>query len=177
MRRITVLVSTFSLAGLTGSLSAQARAPMGRGGAPGGAPFGVPGAEMLLSQTGALQLTDAQVVKLAAIARRSEDRRRALRTRLDSLRPRRVPGDTTRRGLREGMLPTDLLTRERDAAHADLRDALAVLSPDQQASAWEMIAARRPMGFPGGAMPRDGGRPGGRSGAPLQRRPSEEEGG
>ena len=140
----------------------------------GGAPA-APVVNMLLSETGALQLTDAQVVRLAAIARRAEERHRALRTRLDSLRPRRAPGDTTAR--RERMAPAvDLLERERDASHTDLRDALAVLTADQQARAWEMMAARRtplPSGR-GGAAPgmRDGrGRgDGGRDGGPRDRR-------
>jgi hypothetical protein len=121
---------------------------------------------MLLSQTGALQLSDAQVVRLAAIARRSDERRRALRTRLDSLRPRRAPGDSTARRERP-LPPLDILGRERDAAHADLRDALAVLTADQQARAWEMVAARRAMPFGRGGMMR--GRSG--SGGPGTRRP------
>jgi hypothetical protein len=122
---------------------------------------------MLLSQTGSLQLTDAQVVRLAAIARRAEDRHRLLRTRLDSLRPRRAPGDSTARRPRERP-PTDVFEREREASHSDLRDALAVLSPDQQARAWEMIATRRAMPFPRGSMRRDGG---GRDGARPQMGP------
>jgi hypothetical protein len=133
-----------------------------------GAP-GAPSVEMLLSQTGPLQLSDAQVVRLAAIARRAEDRHRVLRTHLDSLRPRRAPGDrdSTARRPRE-LPPTDLFEREREASHNDLRDALAVLSPDQQARAWEMIASRRSMPFPRGSMRRDGG---GRDGARPQMGP------
>ena len=104
--------------------------------------MGAPGVEMLLSRTGELQLTDQQVVRLAAIARRSEDRRRALRTRLDSLRPRFAPGDTAARRERGAAPPMDLFERERDAAHNDLRDALAVLTPEQQARAFEMLAGR-----------------------------------
>jgi hypothetical protein len=144
---------------------------------PGGAPGipGVPGVEMLLSQTGALQLTDAQVVRLAAIARRAEERHRALRTRLDSLRPRRAAGDTTRR--ERPMPPTDLFERERDASHGDLRDALAVLTTDQQARAWEMIAARRAMPFARAGMMREGrGRarqPAPGAPRPQERRPGE----
>jgi hypothetical protein len=112
---------------------------------------------MLLSQTGTLQLTDAQVVRLAAIARRTEDRHRALRTKLDSLRPRRAAGDSAARRERPAP-PTDLFERERDASHADLRDALAVLTADQQARAWEMMSARR-AGF-AGAIRRNGPRAG-----------------
>lgn len=156
MRR---LLTGLLIASAAGAVSLSAQQPQGPGpfpGGMGGMPFGPAAAEMLLSQTGALQLTDAQVVRLAAIARRSEERHRALRTRLDSLRPpRRAPGDSTAR--RERMEPpTGLLERERDASHADLRDALAVLTADQQARAWEMMSARRsairriaPRGGPG----------------------------
>jgi hypothetical protein len=34
--------------------------------------------------------------------------------------------------------------REREQGRADLRDALAVLTPEQQAMAWEMTARRGP---------------------------------
>lgn len=139
MRRLLV---GLLIASAAGAVSLPAQQPQGGGPVPGGMPFGPAGAAMLLSQTGALQLTDAQVVRLAAIARRSEDRHRALRTRLDSLRPRRAPGDSTARRMRFAP-PTDLFERERDASHADLRDALAVLTADQQARAWEMMSARR----------------------------------
>jgi hypothetical protein len=46
------------------------------------------------------------------------------------------------------------MERVREQEHADRRDAIAVLTPDQQARAWEMIAARgRAMrGARGGAM-------------------------
>lgn len=128
-------------------------------------PFGPPAVEMLLSQTGPLQLTDVQVVRLAAIARRADERHRALRTRLDSMRPRRAPGDSATRRERP-MPPTDLLERERDASHADLRDALAVLTADQQARAWEMFATR-----PGASFARAGmmhGRARGSDGGPRR---------
>ena len=163
MRRISLFFLMFTFAAGV-SAKADAQLPM-----PGG-----PGVETLLSQTGALQLTDAQVVRLAAIARRAEDRHRALRTRLDSLRPRRAPGDSARRA--PPAPPTGLFERERDAAHNDLRDALAVLSPDQQARAWEMMGARRSMGFLG-PMRRNratgGPPPMRREVSPPQRRPGE----
>jgi hypothetical protein len=117
---------------------------------------GVPGAELFLSQAGPLQLTDQQVVRLAAIARRADERHRALRTRLDSLRPRFAPGDSAARRDRRNAPPTDLFEREREAAHNDLRDALTVLNADQQARAWEMMAMRGMRGAGGG--PREAGR-------------------
>jgi hypothetical protein len=154
MRRLgySLLVSCFGFAGTALAQGPARPMAMMNGGPP-------PGVEMLLSQTGALQLTDAQVVRLAAIARRAEDRHRALRTRLDSLRPRRAPAARDSSSRRERpMPPTDLFERERDASHADLRDALAVLTADQQARAWEMIAARRAMPFRrAGARMRDDG--------------------
>jgi hypothetical protein len=157
MRRLTTLFLIL-LAGI--AVPAMAQVP-----GPGPAPMrrAAPGVEMLLSQTGALQLTDQQVVRLAAIARRAEDRRRALRTRLDSMRPRFAPGDTAARRERRSAPPMDVFERERDAAHNDLRDALAVLTPDQQARAWELIAVRRgmPWGAGGGPMHRGDGRGGG----------------
>jgi hypothetical protein len=142
------------------------------GGPPPGA-LGAPAAQMLLAETGALQLTDAQVVRLAAIARRADDRHRALRTRLDSLRPRRVTGDTSARRDRT-MPPMDLLDHEREATHTDLGDALAVLTADQQARAWEMVAMRRSASFAGrGRMGRDGGRDGGRDAGRRPERPGQ----
>jgi hypothetical protein len=85
-----------------------------------------PAVTFLLSQTGQLQLTDQQVVKLAAIARRAAERHKAMHASFDSLRAQ----------FRAAM------EKERDANHADLRDALAVLTTDQQASAWELVSRR-----------------------------------
>jgi hypothetical protein len=173
MRRLPIGVWIFSLAAAAATpLSAQrGPAPMAAGPPPG--MLGAPAAQMLLAETGALQLTDAQVVRLAAIARRAEDRHRALRTRLDSLRPRRAPGDTSAR--RDRMMPpTDLLEREREATHTDLRDALTVLTADQQARAWEMAEMRRSAPFAGrGMMRRDGGRDGERDGGRRPERPGQ----
>lgn len=156
MRRLTTFV-VITLAVVSVPAMAQGPGP--------GSMLGAPGVEMFLSQTGALQLTDQQVVRLAAIARRAEERRRALRTHLDSLRPQFAPGDTAARRARRAAPPTGLFERERDASHNDLRDALAVLTPDQQARAWEMVAARRAMQMgPGGAMMRRGDGRDGRAG-------------
>lgn len=95
-----------------------------------------PAVTFLLSHTGQLQLTDQQVVKLAAIARRAADRHKAMRASFDSLHMQfRGHGDSGMRQLRPAM------EKERDANHADLRDALAVLTPDQQASAWELVSS------------------------------------
>ena len=101
-------------------------------------------AQFLLAQTGELNLTDAQVTRLAAIARRSAERRRSLRVQMDSMRPPGAarPDSAERARVRqrfEQMRPA--MQRLRDQAQADRRDAIAVLTPDQQARAWERIAA------------------------------------
>jgi hypothetical protein len=107
-----------------------------------------PGVSFLLARTGQLELTDAQVTKLAAIARREADRHKAMRANMDSSMTHWTPGarhDTT--GMRQRMQAMrDAFKKEHDAQHADLRDALTVLNPDQQAHAWEMIAAQHHRG-------------------------------
>ncbi|HEX9108111.1 MAG TPA: hypothetical protein VF832_12800 [Longimicrobiales bacterium] len=104
-----------------------------------------PGAEFLLAASGALKLSDQQVTRLAAIARRTAARREAVRASFDSLRAQRAPGmrmdSAARRAARTGPL-AQAFRNEREQTHADLRDALAVLTPDQLAQAWEMIARR-----------------------------------
>ena len=118
-----------------------------------------PAVTFLLSHTGQLQLTDQQVVKLAAIARRAADRHKAMHAAFDSLHAQfRGGGDS---GVRhhEGLPPQfrAAMEKERDANHADLRDALAVLTPDQQASAWELVSQRRLIRFRHMGPRRDGG--------------------
>lgn len=119
----------------------------GRGGA---SPIGAT-ADFLLAHTGDLALSDAQVVRLAAISRRTEARRKALVARMDSARAaaRPAPGDSAGPGARRrgpaGPPPAEL-QRARDQIHTDVRDAIAVLTPDQQANAWMMIAGGPPLG-------------------------------
>ena len=108
-------------------------------------------ADFLLAHTGDLALTDAQVVRLAAISRRTEARRKAMMARMDSARAaaRPAPGDSAGPGGRRrgpaGPPPAEL-QRARDQVHTDVRDAIAVLTPDQQANAWMMIAGGPPLG-------------------------------
>jgi len=109
-------------------------------------------AQFLLAHTGELNLTDAQVTRLAAIARRSAERRRSLRAQMDSLRPQLRPGgarpdSAARAQMRQQMQQRmeqmrPAMQRLRDQAQADRRDAIAVLTPDQQAQAWERIATQ-----------------------------------
>jgi Spy/CpxP family protein refolding chaperone len=104
-------------------------------------------AQYLLAHTGELNLTDAQVTRLAAIARRSAERRRAFRAQMDSIRPAQGvaggrPDSAARAQMRqrfEKMQPA--MQRLRDQSQTDRRDAIAILTPDQQARAWERIAA------------------------------------
>ena len=122
-------------------------------GAPGRAdasPIGAT-ADFLLAHTGDLALTDAQVVRLAAISRRTEARRKATAARMDSARAaaRPAPGDSASPGGRRrgpARPPPAELQRARDQLHMDVRDAIAVLTPDQQANAWMMIASGSPSG-------------------------------
>jgi Spy/CpxP family protein refolding chaperone len=126
---------------------------MGGGGAPGG-PMGNT-ASFLLAHTGDLKLTDAQVVRLAAIARRSDERMRALRTSMDSVRPACGPNgcdSTARAEMRrraERMRPS--MERAMEQARTERRDAIAVLTPDQQGQAWDLVSmAGRRAGFGAG---------------------------
>jgi hypothetical protein len=137
-------------------------------------------ASFLLSRTGELKLSDQQVTRLAAIARRTEDRRESMRRSMDSLfTSRRGSGaDSSARG-RFGPPPGFAAAgdRMREQMHVDLRDALSVLTPDQQATAWESMTMRGssgprgPMfgwmrGRTGGPMGGPGMRPGTRGGTP-----------
>lgn len=147
-----------------GTLTATPAAAQGGRDVGGGGPGGARGAEFFLARTGELRLTDAQVVRLAAIARRSADRRRAMRASMDSVAPARRVGmrmDSTDRAARmremEGMRAR--FERQREQTRADLRDAIAVLTPDQQATAWEMAAGGPPgaRGARGSRFRRDDG--------------------
>ncbi len=147
--------AAFLVAGST--LSAQ-QPMMGPGGPPpGGAPMGamagmgpMAGATFLLAHTGDLQLTDQQVVKLAGIARRESARRKSMMAGMDSMRRAGMAMQRDTAGPRR-MEPAMMtrMTQVRDQVQADLRDAIAVLTPDQQAKAWTMVAR-------GGAMRRQG---------------------
>jgi hypothetical protein len=139
------LVALFSFAA---TMTAAAQAPGGPPSGPDVAGRTARGqrTSFLLARTGELQLTDAQVVRLAAIARRSEARRAALRASRDSLRSRVTAGqpqsDSAARIARRRMFEQarGTMERVREQERADLRDAIAVLTPDQQARAWEMVA-------------------------------------
>jgi hypothetical protein len=97
-------------------------------------------ASFLLAHTADLKLSDQQVTRLAALARRSGERREAAMRAMDSLATRRMRPDSAGRGMRGGPPPAlrAEAERQRDQRHADLREALGVLTPDQQATAWEL---------------------------------------
>ncbi len=125
---------------------------MGRGG-PGmmGAPMGPDGgiASMLLAHTAELKLTDSQLSRLAAIARRTDDRHKAMRASMDSMmRANRPQAGTTPAQPRPMMGDQNraMMDRMREQERTDLRDALAVLTVDQQADAWMMRGAGARMG-------------------------------
>lgn len=131
-------------------VAATAAVAQGPGGPPAGPDAGPASRRLatsfLLAHTGELQLNDGQVVRLAAIARRTEARRQALRASTDSVRRRFEPGapmsDSAARATRRRMFDQFRanMDRVREQDRGDLRDALAVLTPDQQARAWEMVA-------------------------------------
>ena len=164
MRRLALLLAL----ALAPAVHAQAPEPgrgpgpnPGRGGRPDGPPPFAPGrafgrgvggpgmpgpggpagdiGSFLLAHTAELKLSDQQVTRLAAIARRSADQRQAAMRAMDSLATRRMRSDSGGRG--PGGPPPALRAesdRLRAHRHADLREALGVLTPDQQASAWEL---------------------------------------
>jgi len=114
----------------------------------------VRGAEFFLARTGELGLTDQQVVQLAAIARRAEARRQAQRQSMPAMNMARgagmrgqpgAPADSAARAARmQGMQQMRAnMTAMREAREADLRDAIAVLTPEQQARAWSARGNRR----------------------------------
>jgi LTXXQ motif family protein len=197
-----------AIVGIAGAVTLGAQEPRGQRGpgqmpGPGGMGAMRGGAvddpaQFLLGRTGELGLTDAQVTRLAAIARRSAERRRAIGVQMDSLRTQRAPGTARpdsagRERMRqrfEQMRPA--MERLRAQAQTDRRDAIAVLTPDQQARAWERIAAsgrmrggmsrgfRSGRGMHGGRMGMRGpGRMGPRNNAdrrgPPQRRPDDQQ--
>ena len=116
-------------------------------------------ASMLLAHTAELKLTDQQLSKLAAIARRTDERHKAMRASMDSLmrldRPQDGAASANPRP-RNADQDRAMMERVRDQERTDLRDALAVLTIDQQADAWMMRGAE--------AM-RVGGKPRARFGA------------
>jgi hypothetical protein len=103
-------------------------------------------ASMFLAHTGDLQLTDAQVTRLAAIARRSEARQKAMHARMDSAMKSMHEGmEMSRDG--NGPARAMMMMRmpmmseaDRKAQHEDDREAFSVPTPDQLATAWEMMS-------------------------------------
>lgn len=158
----------FAFAALLGlamaATGAAAQQRSGPGPGPGGPPTGplVDPAGFILGHTGELRLTDAQVVRLAGLARRAEERRQAMRTAMMERRRDAAPG--------QGARPDEQAMRQAgEQARAELRDAIAVLTPEQQAAAWEMVARPRGPGMAGGpgGPPRGAGIRRGPGGPPM----------
>lgn len=175
MSRFTTTLVLAGAFALCGTAQAQRGArPMGppMGGSPNGAMLARPAmagtgggvASMLLAHTGEFKLSDAQVTRLAAIARRASDRQRTMRASMDSLRAsmappaNAAPGTQSRMGASPAM--RTMAERMQEQQHADLRDALAVLTPDQQAQGWEMMMARQGGRAMGAGRPMMAGRQG-----------------
>lgn len=154
MSRIVLTLALAAALAPAAGAKQPARGPGGPSGPPpmmgGGRPAA---ASMLLAQTAELKLTDAQVTRLAGIARRSADRRAANRMAVDSLRTQFRPNAQGERPAGPPAAARTLMERVRTQQHEDLRDALAVLNPDQQATAFEHMARR-------GMMDRGGARKG-----------------
>jgi hypothetical protein len=174
MRNLSLALALLLAPALQAQGTAAPSAPpaAGRAGPIMGPPGGPGGdvASFLLSHTGELKLSDQQVTRLAAIARRSAERRQATMRTMDSLMAR---GPQRRDSAGRGRFaPSPELRanaeRLRDQRHADLRDALGVLTPDQQATAWELSAMRGGAWMARGPMPGGFGRWGG-PGAPGPR--------
>jgi len=114
----------------------------------GGGPVGQRGAppealaSHLLAHVGELKLTDQQVTKLVAVARRSDERHHAMRTTMDSL-ARLAPPPAASSAPRAPDAMRAAMERAREMERGEIRDALAVLTVDQLADVWMM---RRPAG-------------------------------
>jgi hypothetical protein len=107
----------------------------------------VDAASMFLARTGDLQLTDAQVTRLAAIARRAETRQNAIHARVDSAiavhHMNQMDGDggPSATTFSRVVLPLLTLTNaELKAQHEDDREAFSVVNADQLATAFELMA-------------------------------------
>jgi Spy/CpxP family protein refolding chaperone len=167
MRKLSLALALLVAPALQAQGTAGPAAPpaVGRVGPTG--PIGPGGdvASFLLSHTGELELSDQQVTRLAAIARRSADRRQAAMRTMDSAMAR---GPQRRDSAGRGRFGASSELRAeaqrlRDQRHSDLLDALGVLTPDQQATAWELSAMRGGAWMARGPMPgfgRGGGPPG-----------------
>ena len=161
MRRLAFLLALAMAPALHAQVPEPGPGPRpapGRDGRPGGpppfargpafgrgmrAPDGPAGdvASFLLAHTAELKLSDQQVTRLAALARRAGERRQAAMRTMDSLATRRMRNDSAGRG--PGGPPPALRAeaeRQREQRHSDLREALGLLTPDQQATAWELRA-------------------------------------
>ena len=122
----------------------------GAGQMPGGpgmmrGPMGGGIASMLLAHSAELKLTDQQLSKLAAIARRTDDRHKAMRASMDSVmranRPQPDGAGAAAPRPFNAEQGSAMMTRAREQERTDLRDALAILTVDQQADAWMMRGA------------------------------------
>jgi hypothetical protein len=162
MRR-TMMAALLSLAAAM-PLAAQAPGAMPPQGGPPMGPA-MDGAAFLLAHTGELKLSDAQVTRLAAIARRTQEQREAMHASMMAAHQQMMAqgqGGQPNAAPRQDGHPdfaqhVQQMEQMREQAHAALRDALAVLTADQQATAFEMMAHHpEPRGGPHGGPGRPG---------------------
>lgn len=103
-------------------------------------------ASMLLGHTAELKLSDQQVTRLAAIARRTDERHKAMRATMDSLMKAHHAARAADRDMRDGMADmAPMHEKMMQAERADVKDALGVLTLDQQADAWMLRGHVGPM--------------------------------
>lgn len=98
-------------------------------------------ASMFLAQTAELKLNDGQVTRLAAIARRTDDRHKAMKATMDSAMKSHMAmarSDRDRMPMQDEAGMRAMHEKMMAAERADVRDALGVLTLDQQADAWMM---------------------------------------
>lgn len=114
-------------------------------------------AQAFLSHTAELKLTDQQVVKLAAIARRVDAMHKSMMAKMDSMHAAMGRGDSA---MRQPMMPPAQMQQMHDQmmtqVRTDVKDALAVLTPDQLADAWIMVVSHAHAGPAGHGMPGHG---------------------
>jgi hypothetical protein len=143
MKRSAVL-ACLGLVLATAPVSAQGPGGHRAGGPPEHGPM-LNAADFLLGQTGALKLSDQQVTRLAAISRRAAERHQALMAGMQAAHSQagarqQAPGAAEQERMHQAM------RQAHEQMSGDLRDALAVLTPEQHAQAWEMAARHHAMG-------------------------------
>jgi hypothetical protein len=155
--RTSLFVVALALVGIVAPVAAQG---------PGGGARGFGrgplqnAAEFLLSNSTALELSNDQVVRLAELARTSEARQQEVREQMQGVRPQTRDQQQIDPAVREQM--RGMMEQRRTELTSEREQAIAVLSTEQQAQAWELLASARPQ------------RMAGRAGGPRMRNPDQQ---